>query len=150
MAVAAAVAVAIALLAAVTTRGRAPVAAGPNTVGVIDGGHDRISAVVTGVGWPGGIACGADAVWVTDSADNMLLRVNSARQVIDRIPVGHGPAGVTVADGEVWVANEHLAGMWLRTVSGGHFCRRGHRGRGNVSVTVLRHCRNGVTDQCAA
>jgi DNA-binding SARP family transcriptional activator/streptogramin lyase len=106
MAVAVAVAVAIALLAAVTARGRAPVAAGPNTVGVIDSGQDRLSAVVTGVGRPDGIAYGAGAVWVTDSADNMLLRVNSARQVIDRIPVGHGPAGITVADGEIWVANE--------------------------------------------
>ena len=29
-----------------------------------------------------------------------------AGQVVDRIPVGSGPAGVTVGDGEVWVANE--------------------------------------------
>ena len=27
-------------------------------------------------------------------------------QVIDRIPVGRGPAGVTAGDGEIWVANE--------------------------------------------
>ena len=47
-----------------------------------------------------------EQVWVTDSADNLLLRVDPAGQVIDRIPVGRGPAGVAVADGEVWVANE--------------------------------------------
>jgi ABC-type transport system substrate-binding protein/DNA-binding SARP family transcriptional activator len=106
MAVAAAVAAGIALLAAVTTRGAAQLAAGPNTVGVIDGGQARLSAVVTGVGRPNGVAYGAGAVWVTDSADNKLLQVDPAGQVIDRIPVGGGPAGVVVAGGEVWVTNE--------------------------------------------
>ena len=106
MAGAGVLAVALALLAAVTTRGPPQLAAAPNTVGVIDGGQDRLSAVVTGVGRPDGVAYGAGAVWVTDNADNMLLRVDSAGQVIDRIPVGAGPAGVAVAGGEVWVANE--------------------------------------------
>jgi ABC-type transport system substrate-binding protein/DNA-binding SARP family transcriptional activator len=105
-AVAVALAVAIALLVAVTTRAPAQLAAGPNTVGVIDGGQARLSEVVTAVGRPNGLAYGAGAVWVTDSADNMLLRINAAGQVDDRIPVGRGPAGVVVADGEVWVANE--------------------------------------------
>ena len=45
-------------------------------------------------------------MWVTDSAANMLLRVDPAGQVNDRIPVGRGPAGVVVAGGEVWVADE--------------------------------------------
>jgi YVTN family beta-propeller protein len=105
LAVAAAVAMASALLAAVTTRGPAPLAAGPDTVGVIGAGP-ALSAVVTGVGRPNGIAYGAEAAWITDSANNLLLQVNPAGQVIDRIPVGRGPAGVTVGGGEVWVANE--------------------------------------------
>ena len=105
-AVAAALAVAIALLVAVTSRGAAQLAAGPNTVGVIDGGQARLSAVVTGVGRPNGVAYGAGAVWVTDSAGNKVLQVDPAGHVIDRIPVGRGPAGVTVGGGEVWVANE--------------------------------------------
>ena len=86
--------------------GTTPVAAGADTVGVIDGSQDRLSEVVTGVGRPGGIAIGAGAAWITDSADDMLLRVDSAHRVVDRIPVGRGPAGVTVAGGEVWVANQ--------------------------------------------
>ena len=106
LAVAGALVVATALLVAVTTRGSAQLAAGPNTVGMIDCGQARLSAVVTGVGRPNGVASGAGAVWISDSADDMLLRVDSAGQVIDRIPVGHGPAGVAVADGEIWVANE--------------------------------------------
>ena len=105
-AVAAALAAAIALLVAVTSRSPAQLAAGPNTVGVIDGGQARLSAVVTGVGRPNGVAYGAGAVWVTDSADNKVLQVDPAGHVIDRIPVGRGPAGVTVGGGEVWVANE--------------------------------------------
>ena len=106
VAVAAALAVVIALAVAMTTREPAQLTAGPNTVGVIDGGQARLSAVVTGVGRPNGVAYGAGAVWVTDSAANMLLRVDPAGQVNDRIPVGRGPAGVVVAGGEVWVANE--------------------------------------------
>ena len=106
LAVALALAVAIALLVVLAGRGQVHLAAGPNTVGVIDGGQAGLSAVVTRVGRPNGIVAGAGAVWITDSADDLLLRVDSARQVIDRIPVGRGPAGVTVADGEVWVANQ--------------------------------------------
>ena len=104
--VAAALAVGIALLVAVTIRAPAQLAAGPNTVGVIDGGQARLSAVVTGLGRPNGVAYGEGAAWVTDSAANMLLRINPAGQVNDHIPVGRDPAGVVVADGEVWVANE--------------------------------------------
>ncbi len=106
LAVAAALAMTTALLVAAATRVSAHLAAAPNTVGVIDTGHTDLSSVVTGVGRPNGVAYGAGAVWVTDSADDLLLRVNSAAQVIDRIPVGRGPAGVTVGDGEVWIANE--------------------------------------------
>ena len=106
LAVAAVLAVTIAVLVGVTTRGSAPLTAGPDTVGVIDGGQARLTAVVTGVGRPNGVAYGAGAVWVTDSADNVLFRVNLAGQVIDRIPVRFGASGVVVADGEVWVANE--------------------------------------------
>jgi YVTN family beta-propeller protein len=105
LAAAAAVAVPGALLVAVATRAPAHLAAGPNTVGVIGAGPG-LTAVVTGVGRPNGIAYGAGAAWITDSADDLLLQVNSAGQVIDRIPVGRGPAGVTVGGGEVWAANE--------------------------------------------
>jgi YVTN family beta-propeller protein len=106
IAVTAASAVAVALLAAVTFHDPAPLAAGPNTVGVIDAGQGALTTVVTGVGRPNGVAYGDGAAWVTDSADGLLLRVDPAGQVIDRIPVGHGPAGVAFGDGEAWVANE--------------------------------------------
>jgi YVTN family beta-propeller protein len=106
LAVAAALAVTLALLVVAATHGSARLDARPDSVGVIDDAQADLSAVVTGVGRPNGVAYGAGAVWVTDSADNLLLRVGSAGQVTDRIPVGRGPAGVTVGDGEVWVAND--------------------------------------------
>jgi YVTN family beta-propeller protein len=83
----------------------APVAAGPNTVGVIDSGRNALGAVVTGTGRPGGVFYAARTVWISDSTDDLLLRVDSAQQIVDRIPVGHGAAGVTAGDGEIWVAN---------------------------------------------
>src|SRR5262249_55822345 len=80
--------------------------AGPNTVAVIDTSRNVLTRELTGIGRPGGIARGAGATWVTDTADDLLLRVDSAGRVIDRIPVGRGPAGVAVANGQVWVANQ--------------------------------------------
>jgi YVTN family beta-propeller protein len=106
LAVAGAVVLAVSLLVAVASRGGPHLVAAANTVGVIDTGQASLNAVVTGVGRPSGVAAGAGAVWVTDSADDQLLRVNSAGQVDDRIPVGRGPAGVAVGGGQVWVTNQ--------------------------------------------
>jgi YVTN family beta-propeller protein len=84
----------------------APRTAGPNTVGVIDSSQNALSGVVTGTGRPGGVAYAAHAAWITDTANNFLLRADSAHRVIDRIPVGRGPTGVVAGNGEIWVANE--------------------------------------------
>lgn len=107
--VGAALAVTLGVVVTTTTRGSVPLAGLPDSVAMINGATAQLSDVVTGVGRPNGIALGAGAVWVTDSADNLLLRIDSKGQVVDRIPVGSGPAGVTVGGGEIWVANE-LAG----------------------------------------
>jgi ABC-type transport system substrate-binding protein/DNA-binding SARP family transcriptional activator/streptogramin lyase len=84
----------------------ASLVAGPDTVGIIDGGQGILSGVVTGAGRPGGVAYGAGATWISDAADDQLIRVDRAGRVVDRIPVGRGPGGVTVGDGQVWVANQ--------------------------------------------
>jgi ABC-type transport system substrate-binding protein/DNA-binding SARP family transcriptional activator/DNA-binding beta-propeller fold protein YncE len=86
--------------------GPAPIAVGPNTVAVIDGSRSVMGGAVADAGRPNGVAYGAGAAWITDSAGDLLLRVDSAHRITDRIPVGRGPAGVAVGDGEVWVANE--------------------------------------------
>jgi YVTN family beta-propeller protein len=83
-----------------------PVSAAPDTVAVIDAGRAELTRVVAGIGRPGGIAYGAGATWVADTADGLVLRIGPAGQVTDRIPVGRGPVGVVVGAGEIWVANE--------------------------------------------
>jgi ABC-type transport system substrate-binding protein/DNA-binding SARP family transcriptional activator/streptogramin lyase len=101
--------VTVALLVGGSSASRGPAAslmAGPDTVGIVDGSRDVLSRVVTGTGRPGGVADGVGAAWITDTADNQLLRVNHTGQVVDRIPVGRGPGSVAVGDGEVWVANQ--------------------------------------------
>jgi YVTN family beta-propeller protein len=105
LAIAGALAVTLTSLAAATTHESPPLRAGPNTIGVIDGISGNLSAVVAGVGRPSGVAYGAGAVWITDSADDLLIEADQAGQIVDRIQVGHGPAGVTVGGGQVWVAN---------------------------------------------
>ena len=81
-------------------------AAAPNSVGVVDGRHDRLQMVIRAGGEPGGIAAGAGAVWVTDTASDLLLRIGQNGRSVDRIPVGHRPTGVAVGNGQVWVVNQ--------------------------------------------
>ena len=55
---------------------------------------------------PSGIAVGDGGVWVADSLDNAVVRIDPDHAVGDTtIPVGHSPAGVAVGAGSVWVAN---------------------------------------------
>ena len=52
------------------------------------------------------IALGAGAVWVADSLDDAVVRIDPAtRAVTTTIPVGRRPSGVAVGAGSVWVAN---------------------------------------------
>ena len=81
-------------------------AAAPNSVGVVDGRHNEVRTVIKAGGEPGGIAAGAGAVWVTDTASDLLLRISENGRSVDRIPVGHRPTGVAVGDGQVWVVNQ--------------------------------------------
>ena len=92
------------LLAVLLPSGSKALSATPNSIGVLDGKHVR--AVITGGGEPGGIAYGANAVWVTDTADDRLLRIDPERRTVDRIPVGHHPTGVAIGGGQVWVVNQ--------------------------------------------
>jgi YVTN family beta-propeller protein len=88
------------------TGGSRALAASPNSVGVIDGQGKALRAVIEGEGTPGGIAAGAGAIWVTDTANDVVLRIDPHRRNAERIPVGHRPTGVAVGDGQVWVVNQ--------------------------------------------
>jgi DNA-binding beta-propeller fold protein YncE len=48
---------------------------------------------------------GADAVWVTSSEDDVVMRVDAASDKVETIPVGNGPTGITFGEDRVWVAN---------------------------------------------
>ena len=80
--------------------------AAPNSVGVVDSRHNQVRLVIKAAGEPGGIAAGDGAVWVTDTASDLLLRITDNGRSVDRIPVGHRPTGVTVGEGQVWVVNQ--------------------------------------------
>jgi YVTN family beta-propeller protein len=88
------------------TGGSRALAASPNSVGMIDGDRNALRAVISSGGTPGGIASGAGAVWVTDTAADVVLRIDTHARTAERIPVGHGPSGVAIGDGQVWVVNQ--------------------------------------------
>ena len=146
---AAGVALVVALLAGgvlAGRRGASPAPVRPDTVAVVDAGRNVLAGDVTGVGRPGGVTYGAGATWVTDTADNLLLRVDPAGQVVDRIPVGRGPAGVAVGDGQLWVANQldstvsevnPAAGVVVATIGVGNGPVAVASGYGSVWVTNM-------------
>ena len=76
-----------------------------NAAGLVES-NGHVAAQVPISGRPAGVATGAGALWVTDSVNARLLRVDlQKRSVVDRIVVGSDPGGVAVGAGSVWVAN---------------------------------------------
>jgi DNA-binding SARP family transcriptional activator len=98
--------VAAVLAVALSGKETRALAATPNSVGVVDGRHDQVRLVIRAGGEPGGIAAGEGAVWVTDTASDLLIRISGNGRSVDRIPVGHRPTGVAVGGGQVWVVNQ--------------------------------------------
>ena len=76
----------------------------PDAVGIIDPANGAIVGQVPLEAAPGQIALAAGSVWVTDSADHAVLRIENG-QVRQVIRVGAGPSGIAVGSGAVWVAN---------------------------------------------
>jgi peptide/nickel transport system substrate-binding protein len=55
---------------------------------------------------PTAIAVGAGGVWVVDSLDDAVVRIDpGSRSVTARIPVGPSPSGIAFGAASVWVAN---------------------------------------------
>ena len=77
-----------------------------DAVGVIDPDSAKIVSAIPARSAPADVAVGADAVWVTNTNDNTVTRINPAHNTIQQtIRVGAGPTGVAVGGGAVWVAN---------------------------------------------
>jgi ABC-type transport system substrate-binding protein/DNA-binding SARP family transcriptional activator/DNA-binding beta-propeller fold protein YncE len=77
-----------------------------NSVGLLDPDDGTVRAVLRTGGTPGGIASGAGAIWVTNTADDQLLRIDERRRTTEQLSIGRGPTGVAVGDAEVWVVNQ--------------------------------------------
>jgi ABC-type transport system substrate-binding protein/class 3 adenylate cyclase/streptogramin lyase len=54
---------------------------------------------------PSAIADGAGSVWVTNSADGTVTRIDPTTLVPTTFPVGHGPSAVAVNAAGAWIAN---------------------------------------------
>jgi YVTN family beta-propeller protein len=69
-------------------------------------GNRLLAAVGVGRG-AGGIAAGAGSVWVANTLDGTVSRIDPrARRVVATIDVGGTPRGVAAGAGSVWVT-EH-------------------------------------------
>src|SRR5207244_1422332 len=67
----------------------------------------RIVVQTIGVGSsPSGITTGNGAVWVANSLDGTVSRIDpGTNTVVPTIDVGNGPVGIAYAGGSIWVAN---------------------------------------------
>jgi len=75
------------------------------TVERIDPATGRVLAR-TGVGLsPAGIAIGDGSVWVADSTQDTVTRIDPVTNTSATTPVGHGPSAIAVGSGGVWVAD---------------------------------------------
>ena len=54
---------------------------------------------------PTAVAVGFGDLWVSDSFENTVTRVDPAGVVVAPIPVGHGPIAIAVGEDAVWVAD---------------------------------------------
>ena len=91
-----------------------PAWAGPDTVAVLSADGRELTAAIKVGAAPGGIAVGEDGIWVTNTEDKTVTRIDpDTRAVVQRIDVGNGPAGIAVGGGFVWVA-ESLDGTVSR------------------------------------
>ncbi|HEY8775379.1 MAG TPA: hypothetical protein VIM33_02740, partial [Gaiellaceae bacterium] len=77
---------------------------GDNTVTRIDLASRSEATIAVGHG-PTGIAVGGGAVWVANSDDGTIMKIDPAqRRVVATIRVGNRPTGVVTTNGRVWVS----------------------------------------------
>jgi peptide/nickel transport system substrate-binding protein len=77
-----------------------------NTVGMLgDGGVEGDAVVLPAHGRPGDIAAAQGMLWVTDTVNGRLLRVDPESRTTAPIEVGQSPLGVAAGGGFVWVVN---------------------------------------------
>jgi len=96
----------------------------PNSVGVIAANGSLHDAVTVGQN-PGGIAYGAGSIWVTNTSDGTVSRINPrTHTVIQTITVHAQPVGIAVSGDNVWVANSGDSSVsWINARKNGEVQR---------------------------
>jgi YVTN family beta-propeller protein len=71
----------------------------------IDAATNKVVAKVRTGTSPAAIAIGFGGIWVADSFENTVSRIDPTNFVARTIPVRHGPQAIAVGEGSVWVAD---------------------------------------------
>jgi YVTN family beta-propeller protein len=86
--------------------GAGATAIGANSVGLVNGNNGSVKEQVEVESAPTGVAIGEGAVWVTNTNDASVSRVDPETGTVRQtIAVGNSPAGIALGGGSVWVAN---------------------------------------------
>jgi peptide/nickel transport system substrate-binding protein len=80
---------------------------GSNAVGAVSIHGNKLHRRVLVGASPGAVATEPDAVWVANSADNTVTRVDlkDSTAPANTVPVGNDPSGLAVGGGALWVTN---------------------------------------------
>ena len=76
-----------------------------NSVGLLDPATGDVRAQIPVGGAPGPSAADADSVWIANTLDDGVSRIDADSGQVTRIDIGGEPAGVAVGEGFAWVAN---------------------------------------------
>ena len=83
-----------------------PVVVAPNSLGVIEASSGKVVAATPVGDTPTSVVVARDAVWVLNSGEQTLSRVDPrAHSVLRTIPAGSSPSDVAVGGGSLWVAS---------------------------------------------
>jgi DNA-binding beta-propeller fold protein YncE len=72
----------------------------------VDVGTNAVVDSIPLEGSPADVTVGGGFVWVTDSSNDRVLRVDPSLAPIDAYPVGDYPQSIEFGAGAVWVSNE--------------------------------------------
>ena len=103
----AAIAVGMAAFALTRNQGASTPTVTPNSVVLIDPGTRAIVADIPVGTDPASIAVGEGSVWVANTGDNTLSRIDPATRQVHTIGLGVTPTGVATGLGGVWVGDPY-------------------------------------------
>jgi peptide/nickel transport system substrate-binding protein len=76
-----------------------------NSVGLIDPGSGEVRAQITLSGGPGPSAADAESVWVANTLQDTVSRIDAESGQVATIDIGGEPAGVATGEGFAWVTD---------------------------------------------